>query len=72
MPFDESPLRDILVDRDDISLSADGSPPILSLCKTCHSSLKNGKLPALALANRAFLGPVPSELKNLLHSGSLG
>ncbi|KAJ7939479.1 hypothetical protein B0H13DRAFT_1850772 [Mycena leptocephala] len=32
----------------------------------------NGKLPALALANRAFFGPVPSELKNLLHGGSLG
>jgi hypothetical protein len=35
------------------------------VCKTCHSYLKKKKIPALSLANRTFLGPVPSELKDL-------
>jgi hypothetical protein len=65
MPFDDGPLRDILVDRDGVSLPLDGGQPSLSLCKSCHSSLKNGRTPALALANRTFLGPVPNELKGL-------
>jgi hypothetical protein len=38
---------------------------VLSLCSECESSLKNGKLPPLSLANKTFLGPVPEELKNL-------
>lgn len=29
------------------------------------SSLKNGRIPALALAIKTFLGPVPNELKDL-------
>ncbi|KAJ7802457.1 hypothetical protein B0H13DRAFT_1574298, partial [Mycena leptocephala] len=65
MPFDEGPLRDILVDRDGVSFPTDGSPPSLSLYKSCHSALKTKKLPALALANKTFLGSVPSGLRNL-------
>ncbi|KAJ7931878.1 hypothetical protein B0H13DRAFT_1459951, partial [Mycena leptocephala] len=56
---------DILVDRDGVSFPTNGSPPSLSLCKPCHSALKKNKLPALALANKTFLGPVPNELRNL-------
>ncbi|KAJ7931923.1 hypothetical protein B0H13DRAFT_1857572 [Mycena leptocephala] len=58
MPYDEGPLRDLL-DPDGISQPLDAGPPVLSVCKTCHSSLKRKKMPALSLANRTFLGPVP-------------
>ncbi|KAJ6540911.1 hypothetical protein B0H10DRAFT_1855720, partial [Mycena sp. CBHHK59/15] len=64
MPFDEGALHDLLLDPDGVSFSVSGEP-ILSLCKLCHSSLKNKKLPALSLANRMFLVPVPNELNNL-------
>ncbi|KAJ7865848.1 hypothetical protein B0H13DRAFT_1636891, partial [Mycena leptocephala] len=65
MPFDEGPLRDLLLDPDGVSFSNDGDSPVLSLCKSCHSYLKRKKMPALSLANRTFLGAVPSELKDL-------
>jgi hypothetical protein len=64
MPYDEGPLRDLLVDPDGVSFPDSGGPT-LSLCTTCHSCLKRNKLPPLSLANRNFLGPVPEELKNL-------
>ncbi|KAF8157746.1 hypothetical protein K438DRAFT_1620612, partial [Mycena galopus ATCC 62051] len=65
MPFDEGPLRDILIDRDGVSFPSDGGDPVLSLCSECQSSLRKGKLPPLSLANKTFLGPVPEELKDL-------
>ncbi|KAJ7877097.1 hypothetical protein B0H14DRAFT_2567936 [Mycena olivaceomarginata] len=65
MPFDEGALRDVFVDPDGVSFPPDSGRPTLSLCKNCYSSLKNKKLPALALANRTFLGSVPDELKDL-------
>ncbi|KAJ7498267.1 hypothetical protein B0H11DRAFT_1714959 [Mycena galericulata] len=64
MPFDEGDLKDLLLDPEGVSFPS-GSPPVLSLCSVCHSSLKNNKLPPLSLANKLFLGPVPDELKNL-------
>ncbi|KAJ7916048.1 hypothetical protein B0H13DRAFT_1564820, partial [Mycena leptocephala] len=65
MPFDDGPLRDLLVDRDGVSFPSDGGQLVLSLCAECQSLLKKGKLPPLSLANKTFLGPVPEELKNL-------
>lgn len=65
MPFDEGPLRDLLLDPDGVHFPSDGSQPVLSLCKFCYSDLKKKKMPALSLANRTFLGPVPTELKDL-------
>jgi hypothetical protein len=65
MPFEEGPLRDLLLDPLGVSFPTDGGPPVLSLCKTCHSYLKKKKMPTLSLANRMFLGSVPDELKNL-------
>ena len=35
------------------------------VCDHCHSSIHNGKIPHLALANNLWLGKVPEELKNL-------
>ncbi|KAF8227481.1 hypothetical protein L208DRAFT_1174218, partial [Tricholoma matsutake] len=37
----------------------------LNLCLSCWNSVKNHKLPALALANHMALGVVPSELQDL-------
>jgi hypothetical protein len=37
----------------------------LLLCKSCSSSVKKKKLPALSFANSMYLGLIPSELKNL-------
>ncbi|KAH9851807.1 hypothetical protein C2E23DRAFT_732212, partial [Lenzites betulinus] len=34
-------------------------------CKECHRDLVKAKLPPLALANHTYLGPVPTELKDL-------
>ncbi|KAJ7205792.1 hypothetical protein GGX14DRAFT_397490 [Mycena pura] len=65
MPYDEGPLRDLLVDPDGVSFPPSGGIPTLSLCTSCYSSLKNKKMPPLSLANKNFLGPVPEELKDL-------
>ncbi|KAJ7920993.1 hypothetical protein B0H13DRAFT_1867135 [Mycena leptocephala] len=65
MPYDDGPLRDLLLDPDGISQPLDAGPPVLSARKTCHSFLKRKKMRALSLANRTFLGPVPPELKDL-------
>ena len=35
------------------------------VCDHCRSSIRNGKIPCLALANNLWLGKVPEELKNL-------
>ena len=35
------------------------------VCDHCRSSIRNGKIPRLALANNLWLGKVPEELKNL-------
>lgn len=58
-------LNDLLLDPDGVSFPSDGSPPLLSLCSVCHSSLKNNKLSPLTRANKLFLGPVSDELKDL-------
>ncbi|KAJ7330809.1 hypothetical protein DFH08DRAFT_814896 [Mycena albidolilacea] len=66
MPLDGNDvLDDLLLAPDGVSFASDGSPPLLSLCSVCHSSLKNSKVPPLSLASKLFLGPVPDELKDL-------
>jgi hypothetical protein len=35
------------------------------ICKTCHLSLKRGKVPAQSWANNLFLAPQPKELRDL-------
>lgn len=37
----------------------------ISVCRQCHSSLSDGSLPAEALANYRWIGPVPQELEDL-------
>ncbi|KAF8235802.1 hypothetical protein L208DRAFT_1184089, partial [Tricholoma matsutake] len=47
------------------SISFDESAYELNLCNPCLSAIQKQKTPALALANRTFLGPMPEELKDL-------
>ena len=35
------------------------------ICIKCHDSVKNGKIPQLALANGLWVGDIPSQLQNL-------
>jgi hypothetical protein len=65
IPFGEGPLHDPLLDPNGISFPSDGRPPVLSLCKTCHSYLKKKKMPTLSLVNQTLLGSLPGTLKDL-------
>ena len=55
---------DIILDPKGVS-SDDGGNVILTLCKTCHSSIQSKKTPPLSLANHMALGDTPDELKDL-------
>ena len=37
----------------------------INLCASCLKAIKKQKIPAFLLVNQMFLGPVPSELKDL-------
>ena len=67
LPFNEGSLKDVMLDPDGVIVdSASGVNGIqLLLCKQCFSTVKRKKNPALSLANSMYLGPVPSELKDL-------
>jgi len=47
------------------SLTLNNTAHELNLCCSCLHDIKKSKTPALALANRTFLGPTPSQLKDL-------
>ena len=64
LPYNEGPLKDLLLDPAGVSVDTHGNPSIL-LCKSCLSSMKKKKVPPLSLANRTYLGPIPDELKDL-------
>jgi len=64
LPYDDGPLKDILLDPAGVNIDARGRITLF-VCKTCTSSLKKKKVPPLSLANCTFLGPVPDELKDL-------
>lgn len=57
-------LNGILLDPLGLDTSEHGKKTA-KLCRTCFSSLKCHKTPPMALANHAFLGEVPDELKDL-------
>ena len=62
MPITATP--DIIVDPKGVSSDEHGEL-ILTLCKTCRSSISSKKTPPLALANHMVLGDIPDELKEL-------
>ena len=64
LPYMDGRLQHLLLDPTGIAF--DNHDRIsLSLCHDCANSLRRGNVPALALANRTFLGHVPEQLKDL-------
>ena len=55
---------DIILEPKGVSNDESGNI-MLTLCKTCHSSIQSKKTPPLALANHMVLGEIPNELKDL-------
>ncbi|KAJ7911941.1 hypothetical protein B0H13DRAFT_1875287 [Mycena leptocephala] len=66
MPMpDNSPYNELLIDPSSLETDPQSLEPTLALCRKCRSDLKAGRVPALSMANRNYLGPVPAELQNL-------
>ena len=67
LPINEGPLKNVVLDPEGVIHDlVDGNDDIqLLLCKDCFSSIKKKKIPALSFANSMYLGPIPSELKDL-------
>jgi hypothetical protein len=66
MPFSNDLLADVLLDSEGVlDIASDNSDATFMFCKPCASALNNKKVPALALANRTYIGPIPDELENL-------
>jgi len=64
-PYPDGILKDILIDLKGV-IEEDGEPESFVLCELCSASLSAGRMPALAITNRLFLGDVPDELKDLM------
>ena len=60
----DSPLTDFFIDPAGVSYACDGEIR-LSFCRECHRKIRKGKMPALSMANRTFLGEIPPVLKDL-------
>ncbi|KAJ7891182.1 hypothetical protein B0H13DRAFT_1625981, partial [Mycena leptocephala] len=65
MPRDGLPYSSLLVEPDCIVKDLEANEPAIVVCRKCRTDLVNDRIPALALSNRNYLGPVPPELKNL-------
>jgi uncharacterized protein DUF6570 len=68
LPFNAGPLKDVVIDSEGVIVGQndDNDTDVqLLLCKQCFSCVKRDKIPALSLANSMYLGPIPSELKDL-------
>ena len=63
-PFTAGPLANLMIDPDGVTQDSENDI-FLQLCVRCDSSLQNGKLPRLAIANLNVLGSIPSEMKNM-------
>jgi hypothetical protein len=68
MPFDEGPLRDILVDRDGVYFPSDHGPPSLSLCKSCHSALKKKKVACIGSGEQNISWPCSKRTQESNHN----
>ena len=63
MPYSAGVLADMLLNTDGVRIVE--GVVTLELCKECSTHLKRKDVPPLALSNRMYLGPVPSELSGL-------
>jgi hypothetical protein len=57
--------EDLLADPLGVASDSDSGQKKFLFCKHCQSAIQNKKVPALSLANRLYLGPVPEELSDL-------
>jgi hypothetical protein len=57
-------LQNLLLEPAGVSINEQGES-ILSMCGECSSSIQNGVLLPILLANQLFLGQIPPELKDL-------
>ena len=64
MPYDHGPLKDVLVDPAGVAVGPEGTIRLV-MCNTCSTSVKNKRVPPLALSNRMYIGPIPPELQDL-------
>ena len=65
MPYDNGPLKDVLVAPEGVSVDKQTDDVILTMCKTCFNSVKRKEVPPLAFSNKLYLGPVPPALQDL-------
>jgi hypothetical protein len=63
-PYTTGILRNVVLDPSGVRELGDDQYE-LNLCISCLKSIEKEKIPALALANRTFVGPVPPELNDL-------
>ncbi|KAJ7024245.1 hypothetical protein C8F04DRAFT_1192662 [Mycena alexandri] len=59
------PDQSLWIDAQCLEVEPDMMDTVLALCKHCRSDLEAGRVPALSIANRNYLGPVPLELQGL-------
>ncbi|KAJ7509050.1 hypothetical protein B0H11DRAFT_1691104, partial [Mycena galericulata] len=65
MPMENTPDSGLLIDSDSLTKNPDTGRPAIITCKKCASDLRADRVPARAIANHNYLGPVPPELQSL-------
>ncbi|KAJ7923171.1 hypothetical protein B0H13DRAFT_2316701 [Mycena leptocephala] len=65
MPLENTANSSLLVDSESLTKTPDTGRPAIITCKKCASNLRADRVPACAIANHNYLGPVPPELQSL-------
>ena len=65
MPYDDRPLKDVLVDPAGVEHDTRTDDVMLTMCNTCFNSVKHKEVPPLAFSNKLYLGPIPEALQDL-------
>ena len=67
LPLPIPSMKDILLDPAGVHLPSNSNSTdiFITLCKSCKSFLKVGRIPPSSIANHMVLGEIPSELKDL-------
>ncbi|KAJ7026527.1 hypothetical protein C8F04DRAFT_1238619 [Mycena alexandri] len=66
------PYQSLLIDPESLEQGPETMEPVIVLCTRCRSALKSGRVPALSVANKNYLGPVPAELQIVERGGETG
>ncbi|KAJ6549448.1 hypothetical protein DFH09DRAFT_1320193 [Mycena vulgaris] len=65
MPCADTEYSSVLMDPECIERDPETDEPVIVVCRPCKRDISAKRVPALSVANRNYLGPVPAELKNL-------